>query len=177
MMRVIGIDPGSRYTGYGVIMMLRNGKINHIDSGYIKLQKTESLAQRLKTIFSELSTIIQAHQPHTMAVEKVFMAHNADSALKLGQARGAAICAAVHQHLDVSEYTALQIKRSIVGSGRAEKKQVQHMVRALLGLEKTPQEDTADALACAICHAHHQTRLHALQRNLAINKKSIEKTL
>jgi crossover junction endodeoxyribonuclease RuvC len=101
--------------------------------------------------------VIEQYQPQTLVIEKVFMARNADAALKLGQARGAAICAGINNRLPVSEYTALQIKRAVVGKGRAGKEQVQHMIKALLELDGVPQADAADALACAICHAHHAT--------------------
>ena len=116
-----------------------------------------SLAARLKTIYDGVSEIIRTYQPTVMAIEKVFMAVNADSALKLGQARGAAILAGANHSLPVSEYTALQIKRAAVGKGHAAKSQVQHMVKALLGLPASPQADAADALACAICHVHYDT--------------------
>jgi crossover junction endodeoxyribonuclease RuvC len=114
-----------------------------------------SLGERLKIVYDGVAEIIRAYQPAAMAVEKVFLARNADSALKLGQARGAAIAAGANHALPVSEYTARQIKRTVVGGGAAQKRQVQHMVKALLELSGTPQVDAADALACAICHAHH----------------------
>lgn len=152
-MRILGIDPGSRLTGFGVITVLRNGKLGYVASGCIRVPKG-SLAEKLKVILEGVGEIIAAHAPEVLSIEKVFMGRNADSALKLGQARGAALCAAVQQNLPVSEYTALQIKRAVVGSGRSDKKQVQHMVTALLGLSGTPQADAADALAAAICHAH-----------------------
>ena len=153
-MRVLGIDPGSRITGFGVVQVLRNGTLSYVASGCVRIPK-DSLAVRLKTVYDGVSEIIRTYQPTVMAIEKVFMAVNADSALKLGQARGAAILAGVNHSLPVSEYTALQIKRAAVGKGHAAKSQVQHMVKALLGLPASPQADAADALACAICHAHH----------------------
>lgn len=152
-MRILGIDPGSRLTGFGVINVLRNGKLSYIASGCIRIPKG-SLAECLKTILEGVDEVISTHAPEVVSIEKVFMGRNADSALKLGQARGAAICAAVQHNLPVSEYTALQIKRAVVGSGRGDKKQVQHMVTALLSLSGTPQADAADALGAAICHAH-----------------------
>ncbi len=164
-MRILGIDPGSRITGFGVINVLRNGKLMYIASGCIRIPKG-SLATRLKTIYDGVTEIIASYQPNTVAVEKVFMARNADSALKLGQARGAAICAGVNQALAVDEYTALQIKQAVVGKGRAGKQQVQHMVKALLNLPARPQADAADALACAICHAHHSVGTRAFSRGL-----------
>lgn len=155
-MRVLGIDPGSRITGFGVVQVLRNGALSYVASGCVRIPKG-SLASRLKTVYDGVSEIIRTYQPTVLAIEKVFMAVNADSALKLGQARGAAILAGVNHSLPVSEYTALQIKRAAVGKGHAAKSQVQHMVKALLGLPASPQADAADALACAICHAHSDT--------------------
>jgi crossover junction endodeoxyribonuclease RuvC len=162
-MRVLGIDPGSRVTGFGVVQVLRNGRIEYIASGCVRVPQGE-LADRLKTVYDGVTEIIKTYQPTMLAIEKVFMAKNADSALKLGQARGAAILAGANQMLDIAEYTALQIKRAAVGKGHAGKQQVQHMVKALLGLSDTPQADAADALACAICHAHHAVGLQSLPR-------------
>ena len=162
-MRVLGIDPGSRVTGFGVVQVLRNGRIEYIASGCVRVPKGE-LADRLKTVYDGVTEIINTYQPTMLAIEKVFMAKNADSALKLGQARGAAILAGANQMLDIAEYTALQIKRAAVGKGHAGKQQVQHMVKALLGLSAAPQADAADALACAICHAHHAVGLQSLPR-------------
>ncbi len=153
-MRVLGIDPGSRITGFGVVNVLRNGKVVYVASGCVRVGKG-SLGERLKIVYDGVAEIIRAYQPTAIAVEKVFLARNADSALKLGQARGAAIAAGANHALPVSEYTARQIKRTVVGGGAAQKRQVQHMVKALLALSGTPQADAADALACAICHAHH----------------------
>lgn len=162
-MRILGIDPGSRVTGFGVVQVLRNGKLEYVASGCVRVPQG-TLADRIKTVFDGVTEIIGTYQPTVLAVEKVFMAKNADSALKLGQARGAAILAGANQRLAVSEYTALQIKRAAVGRGHAGKQQVQHMVRALLGLNAAPPTDAADALACAICHAHHAVGLQSLPR-------------
>jgi crossover junction endodeoxyribonuclease RuvC len=115
-------------------------------------------------VYDGVSEIIKTYQPTMLAIEKVFMAKNADSALKLGQARGAAILAGANQMLTVAEYTALQIKRAAVGKGHADKQQVQHMVKALLGLSSAPPADAADALACAICHANHAVGLQSMER-------------
>jgi len=153
-MRILGIDPGSRITGFGVIDVLNRGKLAYLASGCIRVPATD-LPSRLKIIYEGIEELTRLHQPEAVAIEKVFMARNADSALKLGQARGAAICAATQHDLSVSEYTALQIKQATVGRGHAGKEQVTHMVVALLGLSASPQVDAADALACAICHAHH----------------------
>lgn len=154
-MRILGIDPGSRFTGFGVVNILSSGKITYIASGCVRTKgAAESLAARLQVIYQGVSEVIATYKPEAVAVEKVFMAKNADSALKLGQARAAAILAASNHGLDVSEYTALQIKRAVVGRGHAQKDQVKHMVKVLLQLSGTPQADAADALACALCHAH-----------------------
>lgn len=165
-MRVLGIDPGSRVTGFGVVQVLRNGRIEYVASGCVRVAKGD-IADRLKTVFDGVTEIIRTYQPTALAIEKVFLAKNADSALKLGQARGAAILAGANQTLDIAEYTALQIKRAAVGKGHAGKQQVQHMVKALLGLNAAPQADAADALACAICHAHHAVGLQSLPRRPA----------
>ncbi|MDH5649504.1 MAG: crossover junction endodeoxyribonuclease RuvC [Gammaproteobacteria bacterium] len=164
-MRILGIDPGSRITGYGVVNVLRNGKVTYVDSGCLRIPNS-TLAGRLKTIYEGIAEIITLNQPDMVAIERVFVSNNADSALKLGQARGAAICAAVNHNFEIAEYSALQIKRAIVGKGHADKVQVQHMVKALLGLSGKPQADAADALACAICHANHWAGDGALRRGL-----------
>lgn len=150
--RVLGIDPGSRVTGYGVIDTGRDG-LACVTLGCVRMAEP-ALAERLKHIYDGLARVIEQHQPDIVAVEQVFMASNPRSALVLGQARGAAICAAVNHGLPVTEYSALQIKRAVVGTGAAAKQQVQHMVRVLLGLTVNPAADAADALACAICHIH-----------------------
>ena len=155
---ILGVDPGSRKTGYGVIQHLPS-KINYIASGVIRMQTVHTLPERLKTIFTALSEIIESYQPQEMAIENVFMAKNAGGALKLGQARGAAIVAGVSHDLCVAEYDTRKVKQSVVGTGAADKLQVQHMVRTLLKLPQNPQEDAADALAVAICHANTQQHL------------------
>ena len=150
-MIILGIDPGSRITGYGLIDNQAN-RIEYIDSGYIKVSG-DSLPQRLGFIFAAIDDVIRKHRAEQMSIENVFMARNADSALKLGQARGAAICAAHQAGLEIAEYAPREIKQSIVGSGAATKDQVQHMVRRLLGIRHDLQADEADGLAIAICHA------------------------
>lgn len=149
---IIGIDPGSRLTGYGVIEKKGN-KCFFIDAGTIRTE-SEEMPIRLKRIFEGIERIIDFHKPTEAAVEKVFLAHNVDTALKLGQARGAAIAALVTHDVSVEEYTARQIKQAVVGFGAAEKMQVQQMVTRLLNIPVIPQADAADALAAAICHAH-----------------------
>lgn len=162
-MRVLGIDPGSRITGFGVIEVLRNGRLQYVASGCVRAGKGE-LGERLRTVHDGVAEIVETYHPAILAIERVFLARNADSALKLGQARGAALVAAAREGLNIAEYTALQIKRAVVGKGHAEKNQVQHMVKALLSLSGTPQADAADALACAICHAHHSVGLASMAR-------------
>ncbi len=156
--RILGIDPGLRITGFGVIDKLGE-KIDYIASGTIKTasgktEKNEELPARLKIILDGLFEVIDTYQPEQVAVEKVFVNVNPQSTLLLGQARGAAISAAVIRNLSVAEYTALQVKQSVMGNGHAQKEQVQEMVKRLLNLPATPSPDSADALACAICHAH-----------------------
>lgn len=151
-MRILGIDPGLRLTGFGVIE--KNGQtLRYITSGVVKVPVTE-LPERLKVILHSVGEIISLNQPMEVAIEKIFVNVNPQSTLLLGQARGAAICAAVLQNLPVAEYTALQVKQAVVGNGHAKKEQVQEMVKRLLNLEGVPSADAADALACAICHAH-----------------------
>lgn len=157
MTLILGIDPGSRITGYGVIRDTGRG-CEYVASGCIRTG-TGELPERLNAVFAGVSEIIQTYQPETMGIEQVFMARNADSALKLGQARGAAIVAGAQAGLAVSEYSATQVKSAIAGSGRAAKEQVQMMVMHLLKLTKKPQIDASDALAIALCHAHHRQTL------------------
>jgi len=150
--RILGIDPGSRATGFGVIDS--DGiKSVHVASGTIRPQG-ESLPERLGLIFQQVAHIVSDQEPQEMAVEEVFVANNASSALKLGQARGAAICAGVLGNLSISEYSPRAVKQAVVGTGAASKEQVQHMVRVLLKLEGHIAADQADALAVALCHAH-----------------------
>ena len=151
-MKILGIDPGLRITGYGVLEK-EGATLTYISSGCIKSPDGE-LPDRLKNIFVSVQEIIDRFQPEQVAVEKVFVNVNPQSTLLLGQARGAAICAAVARDLTVCEYTALQVKQAVVGNGHAKKEQVQEMVKRLLKLAGYPSPDAADALACAICHAH-----------------------
>ncbi len=153
-MRILGIDPGSRVTGYGLIEVSGRA-VKYIDSGCIRTGGG-ALPSRLKTIHLGVREIIQHYKPQEMAVEQVFMAKNADSALKLGQARAAAICAVFDDDIEVFEYAARQIKQALVGKGSADKTQVQHMVKVLLKLKGTPQMDASDALGVALCHLHSQ---------------------
>jgi len=152
-MRILGIDPGTRITGYGLVEKLGN-RLLHIDNGVIRPRADDDLATRLKEIYDGLGRIIREYAPEAVAVEEIFVARNVRSALKLGHARGTALLAGVAHDLPVFEYTALQVKKAVVGYGRADKTQVQSMVKALLGLPEIAQEDASDALAAAICHAH-----------------------
>ena len=152
--RIIGIDPGSLRTGYGIIESDASGQLRHVAHGCLNVAGQPFL-ERIGAIYRDLKQVIGDTQPDVAAIEQVFMARNADSALKLGQARGAALVALLEAGLPVHEYTALQIKKAAVGGGHAAKEQVQSMVRWLLKLNENPQADAADALACAICHAHH----------------------
>ncbi len=150
---VLGIDPGSRATGYGLVM--RNGqRLSAVAHGVIRPKAKAPLADRLETIFSGLVEQIERHGPVAAAVEEVFFSANARSALTLGQARGVALLAAAVKGLPVFEYTPSVVKNAVVGYGRAEKRQVQHMVRLILGLPGAPAQDAADALAVAICHCN-----------------------
>ncbi|MCF6354472.1 MAG: crossover junction endodeoxyribonuclease RuvC [Candidatus Polarisedimenticolaceae bacterium] len=162
MRRILGIDPGSRITGYGVIDSDGRRSI-HIASGCIRLKQDE-LPQRLGVIFHEITELIKIHCPVEMAIEEVFVSKNANSALKLGQARGAAICAGVVANLPVGEYAPRTIKQAVVGSGAADKDQVQHMVKRLLNLSCDLSADQSDALAVALSHAHTETTLNRLAR-------------
>ncbi len=150
---MLGIDPGSRSTGYA-ILDTDGFRHQHVTSGHLVIQG-ESLADKLGIIFTRVTELIEEWQPEAMAIEQVFMQRNADSALKLGQARGAAICAAVQAKLPVGEYSARAIKKAVVGTGTADKKQIQKMMKLLLELDHVPQSDAADALAIAMCHANH----------------------
>ena len=160
-MRILGIDPGLRVTGFGVIG--RDGqRLSYVTSGCIRTNEKGELPERLRTILDGLAEVIDTHRPDHVAVEKVFVNVNPQSTLLLGQARGAAVCAAVLADLPVAEYTALQVKQAVVGKGHAQKEQVQEMVKRLLKLPGYPSADAADALACAICHAHGGLGLGAL---------------
>jgi len=150
--RAIGIDPGSRVTGIGVVET-QGQTLKHIHSESVRLG-SGPLATRLVAIYERIQEIVQVHKPQVGAIEKVFLASNPQSALVLGQARGSALLALAQKDLETSEYSALEIKRAVTGTGRASKEQVQHMVRVLLGLTRRPPQDAADALACAICHLH-----------------------
>ena len=160
-MRILGIDPGSRKTGYGFIEHSGN-KSRHLDSGCIRLNEKDTLSERLYTLSSELGKIIDILNPSCGAIEKIFYAKNAQSALSLGHARGVILLKFSERQLPVHEYQALKVKQTVVGAGRAEKRQIQHMVKVLLKINDPLQEDQADALAVALTHAH----LRRAQSNL-----------
>jgi len=154
-MRVLGIDCGTEYTGFGVVELCPDDKLVCLSCGAIKLSPREPLPIRLATIFDQLCAVIADYRPNQVAIEDVFYALNVKSALKLGQVRGVAMLAAASAGLCVAEYAPLSIKSAVVGYGRAEKQQVQHMVARLLNLSDIPEPpDVADALAIAICHLH-----------------------
>ncbi|BCR04191.1 crossover junction endodeoxyribonuclease RuvC [Desulfuromonas versatilis] len=165
-MRILGIDPGSRITGYGVIEKQGN-RLIHIDNGAIFTRSDADLADRLKLIHDGLCRVIADYAPEAVAVESIFVAKNALSALKLGHARGAALLVGVNHGLPVHEYSALQVKNAVVGYGKAAKQQVQQMVKVLMNLPEIAQEDASDALAVAICHAHSAGLSNRLEQALA----------
>jgi crossover junction endodeoxyribonuclease RuvC len=160
--RILGIDPGSQRTGIGIIEVDEAGRSRHVFNCAINLLDNESFASRLKQIFDDIGAIIADHAPSEAAIERVFVSKNADSALKLGQARGAAICAVVSRGLSVSEYAAREVKQSVVGTGAGDKSQVQHMVGVLLNIREKLQADAADALAIALTHAHTRSSIARL---------------
>ena len=152
-MRIIGVDPGSTVTGYGIVEQENSG-LCHVASGRVASPSRMPFHDRLKRIYVELKQVIEVHSPEAMAVEDLFIAHNIKSALKLGHARGVAILAGLNADLTIAEYSPLEVKKAIVGYGRAHKSQIQEMVRVLLTLGELPESNTADALAVAICHLH-----------------------
>lgn len=168
-MIILGLDPGSRITGFGLIDNQVNS-LEYIHSGCIRVAG-DSLAARLGHIYAEIDSVIRQYRPQQMGIESVFMARNPDSALKLGQARGAAICAAHLAGLVVAEYAAREIKQSIVGTGAATKEQVQHMVKQLLGIRQPLQADEADGLAIAICHAQFYATQHRTGLDASLFKR------
>ena len=163
-MRILGIDPGSRITGYGIIVKEGN-RLIHVDNGAVFTDSEKDFPLRLQKIYRELTAVIERYRPEVVAVENIFFAKNVQSALKLGQARGAAIVAGVNAGLPVYEYSALQVKQAVVGHGKSAKVQVQQMLKILLNLPEIAQEDASDALAVAVCHAH-SFALNALRRHL-----------
>jgi crossover junction endodeoxyribonuclease RuvC len=163
---ILGIDPGSQITGVGVITA-HGSELSHVYSESLKLPKG-GLPERLQQIYSRLQTIIAQTRPDIVSLEKVFIAKNPQSALVLGHARGAAMLAAVNNGIPLVEYSATEIKKTVAGRGRADKAQVQHMMRVLLGLRVAPEVDASDALAAAVCHAHHRQMSAAISRAGAV---------
>lgn len=159
--RILGIDPGSQVTGFGIVDAF-GGRTRAVEWGSIRTSGEHS--ERLRRIFEEVDRIITTHAPAEIAIESVFVHRNADSALKLGQARAAALCATFRARLPIYEYSPRHIKKAVAGSGAAEKLQVQRMVRMLLGLGEAPQPDAADALAAALCHAHSRVARATLMK-------------
>lgn len=166
---IIGIDPGSRVTGYGLISSLAD-RLEHVGHGCIRVKSAEQ-PERLCEIFEGLCRVVEEFAPEQAAVEEVFMGRNAASALKLGQARGSAIVACLSRGVPVAEYSARKVKQAVVGSGAAGKEQVQHMVRVLLRKTESIAEDAADALAVAICHAHTNESLVRLAAAKSYSRK------
>lgn len=152
--RILGIDPGSRLTGFGVLDF-EGDQPTYVTSGTVK-SLDGSFPDRLKRIFESVSEIVDQYRPDIVAIETVFMARNAGSALKLGQARSAALCATFAFDVEVFEYAPREIKQAVVGTGSASKEQVQHMIVSMLALNATPSTDASDALAAAICHGHQR---------------------
>lgn len=161
MTLILGIDPGSRITGYGIIKE-HNRKLEYVDSGCIRTS-VGTLSERLLQIFNGICHLMEQFNPDEMAIEQVFMHKNPNSALKLGHARGVAMVACASHRVDVSEYSARAVKQAVVGYGAAEKEQVSHMVVNILMLSSSPQQDAADALAIAICHSHMRNGLLSLR--------------
>ena len=157
MAMILGIDPGSRVTGFGLINS-EGSKIAYIDCGCVRTT-SDNMPTRLKTIFDEVCLVIQRHHPEEAAIEEVFMGKNVGSALKLGQARGVAMAACLAKNLPISEYSARKVKQSVVGTGAATKLQVKRMVQMMLGINENIAEDSADALATALCHINTQSQL------------------
>ncbi len=172
-MRILGIDPGLRCTGFGVVELCKN-TIQHVASGVISIPTNYSISKRLQIILNDIRRIVRENRPDVAAVEIIFLNSNANSSLLLGQARGAALCALADSNLLVHEYTALQIKKALVGTGRARKEQVQIMVKNFLSLDVLPRSDSADALACAICHAHSDFLFKRISEQLStpLNSRS-----
>lgn len=155
---ILGIDPGSRITGYGIIEVCEQQQLRYIDSGCIRTG-VNSLSDRLLAIFNGICELLERYNPDEAAIEQVFVHHNPSSALKLGHARGSAMVACASHRLDLGEYSPREIKQAVVGYGAADKLQVKHMVIQLLHLDKSPQADAADALAIAICHSNMRNNL------------------
>lgn len=169
--RILGIDPGSRLTGFGVVDCIEDCS-TYVASGAVNTIEGE-FKDRIRQIFKSINSIVAEYRPQVVAIESVFVHKNAGSALKLGHARSAAICATFEFDLEVFEYAPREIKQAVVGTGSATKEQVQHMVRSILDLDGDPSPDAADALATALCHAH-QRRLHGMFRGKNLIAGSVQ---
>lgn len=173
-MRILGLDPGLTHTGWGIIESVGN-RLRHVADGRISSSASQPLPARLAKLDAALSTVIAEWQPDCAAVEETFVNKNALSALKLGQARGVVLLAPARAGLEVAEYAANLVKKSVVGNGHAEKEQVAHMVRVLLGLnEAGSSADAADALAVAICHAHHSSPLSRMRERAGVRASCLQ---
>ena len=173
MSRILGIDPGSRITGFGVIEECSDGRSRYIASGSIQTG-SKPFPQRLRTIFEGVRSVMEQYRPDEMVIEEVFMHNNAASALKLGQARGAAICAVLSETIEIYEYSPREIKQAVVGRGGAEKEQVRYMVKIVLGIDGDLQIDASDALGVALCRLHHrqtERRLAVASNGLVAGKR------
>jgi crossover junction endodeoxyribonuclease RuvC len=165
-MLVAGIDPGTARTGYGIVRETREGNLEAIDYGVIQTAPNQSPETRLLELYTELNRILLLHRPDCGAVEKLFFQRNVTTAISVGQARGVILLSLANARLVVAEYTPLQVKQAVVGYGKADKNQVQQMIRVLLRLEKIPQpDDAADALAIAVCHIHSSRMANIVQAN------------
>ncbi len=165
-MITIGIDPGTAITGYGIIKEDQEGCLNVLDFGIIRTNSELSAADRLVYLYEKIKQLILHHQPEMGAVEKLFFERNVRTALQVGQARGIVLLAMAESHLQIGEYTPLEVKQAVAGYGGADKNQVQQMVRTILGLDTVPRpDDAADALAVAICHIHSAKMRHLLEEN------------
>jgi crossover junction endodeoxyribonuclease RuvC len=171
MALILGIDPGSRITGYGLVNAV-GSKFEYVACGCIRTD-SDLQPDRLKTIFDGICQVIEKYSPQESAIEEVFMGKNAASALKLGQARGSAMVACLHHDLPVAEYSARKVKQALVGNGGADKTQVQHMVKVILGINDKIQEDAADALAISICHANTQSSLIKMAGAKSFSRKRL----
>lgn len=152
-MTIIGIDPGTLVTGFGVVRFHKN-KLERLDSGVITLRETTTLPEKLERLYDNIVDIIQLHKPDEMAIEDIFFSRNVKSALKLGHARGVVMLGALHRDIRITEYSAKEMKMAVVGNGNADKEQVRYMVKNLLGINQSMGLDESDALGLAICHAH-----------------------
>lgn len=163
-MLVIGIDPGTASTGYGVVRQTQDGDLEAVDFGVITTSPDQMMPQRLKKLCIELRDLLVKHQPESSAVEQLFFQRNVKTALTVGQARGVVLLSLAEAGIPVSEYTPMEIKQAVIGYGGAEKRQIQDMVKALLGMTEPPHpDDAADALAVAICHLHSSSTIRRME--------------